>query len=128
MWIFKRCQLEGVIYHSKCYKRVTARNNFTVAFSDGQNSLYGSVLSYVKVEEMCHSAECQDNLCTCALPRRYFALVEVLESDPTIILPKVSRIPVIKHIVRVKPSQRYIDTIFFLFVFFSFLTRRQDGV
>ena len=65
-------------------------------------------MAQLKVEEICHNAECQDSVCTCAVPIRYFALVEVLESDPIIFLPKVSRIPIIKHIVRVKPSQRYI--------------------
>ena len=38
MWSFKRCEMRGTTYQSQSYKRVPARNNYTVAYStsDGQ--------------------------------------------------------------------------------------------
>ena len=50
IWSSKRCQMSGIVYHSKSYKRVTARNNFTVRFSGRKESQYGSALNYVKVQ------------------------------------------------------------------------------
>ena len=54
MWTFKRCQINGTVYHSERYKRVTARNNFTFSFFGKKQSEYGFVLNYVKVQEKCH--------------------------------------------------------------------------
>ena len=48
--VTKRCQISGIVYHSKSYKQVTARNNFTVRFSGRKESQYGSALNYVKVQ------------------------------------------------------------------------------
>ena len=48
--VSKQCQISGTVYHSKSYKRVTARNNFTVRFSGRKESQYGSALNYVKVQ------------------------------------------------------------------------------
>ena len=50
IWSSKRCQMSGIVYHSKSYKRVTARNNFTVRFSGRKELQYGSALNYVKVQ------------------------------------------------------------------------------
>ena len=50
IWSSKRCQISGIVYHSKSYKQVTARNNFTVRFSGRKESQYGSALNYVKFQ------------------------------------------------------------------------------
>ena len=44
MWVFRRCLVDGVLYHSSSYKHVVARNDCTVEFQDmeGRTS-YGTV-------------------------------------------------------------------------------------
>ena len=39
MWVFRRCLVDGVLYHSKSYKRVVARNDYTVVFQQMDNNL-----------------------------------------------------------------------------------------
>ena len=73
VWTFKRCEIGGIVYHSQSYKRVTARNNYTVAYTiDGQDQ-YASVLSFVQVEQKCHQASCEQQRCLCELKCQYFA-------------------------------------------------------
>ena len=40
-----------MVYQCEGYKRVTARNNFTVAFVMDNTLVYGSIKTYVKVGE-----------------------------------------------------------------------------
>lgn len=100
MWMFRRCLVDGVLYHSSSYKRVVARNDYTVEFQDmeGRTS-YGTVETYVKVQEKCLKAMCSDRKCCCTLASQFLAIVEVL-------LPKYRERTVVSHITRVKTSNR----------------------
>lgn len=114
MWVFRRCLVDGVLYHSLSYKRVVARNDFTVEFQDmeGRTS-YGTVETYVKVQEKCLKAMCSDGKCCCTLASQYFAIVEVLQQDDEQ-LPKYRERTVVSHITRVKTSNRYMVVILIL--------------
>ena len=103
--------MDGVLYHSKSYKRVVARNDFTVEFQELEGSKsYGSVHIYVKVQEKCIKATCSEQKCCCNLASQYFAIVEVLERDKEQ-LPKYRERTVVNHITRIKTSNRYIVVI-----------------
>lgn len=106
MWVFRRSIIGGVLFHSKSYKRVIARNDYTVEFPHLNDMHYGSIQTYVKVEEKCGKAICNDQKCSCQLPRHYFAIVEILEKDAEQ-LPRYRGRTVVNHITRVKTSNRY---------------------
>lgn len=106
MWVFRRCIIDGVLFHSRSYKRVIARNDYTVEFQHLENTHYGSIHTYAKVEEKCLRAVCSDKKCFCDLPCHYFAIVEVLEKDDEQ-LPSYRGRTVVSHITRVKSSNRY---------------------
>lgn len=111
MWVFRRCLMDGVLYHSKSYKRVVARNDYTVEFQDLEgNKSFGTVHTYVKVQEKCLKAMGWEKKCCCNLASQYFAIVEVLERDDQQ-LPKYRERTVVSHITRVKRSNRYIVVI-----------------
>lgn len=114
MWVFRRCLVDGVLYHSSSYKRVVARNDYTVEFQDmeGRTS-YGTVETYVKVQEKCLKAMCSDRKCYCTLASQYLAIVEVLQRDDGQ-LPKYRERTVVSHITRVKTSNRYIVVVIIL--------------
>ena len=56
IWQFKRCQIDGIVYHSQSYKRVNARNNYTIAFKTSEQSArnYGSIKNYAKLLQQCY--------------------------------------------------------------------------
>ena len=101
MWSFKRCQINGTVYHSERYKRVTARNNFTVSFSGKKQSEFGFVLNYVKVQEKCHQASCMNANCNCQLECSYFALLSILDKHLNQ-LPSLKGTVVVGHILKVE--------------------------
>lgn len=103
MWSFKRCQINGTVYHSERYKRVTARNNFTVSFSGKKESEYGLVLNYVKVQERCHQASCINANCHCKLECSYFALLRILCKHQNQ-LSSLKGTVVVGHILKVKET------------------------
>lgn len=106
MWVFRHCLIGGVLFHSKSYKWVIARNDYTVKFQHLDNIHYGSIHVYVKVEEKCQKALCNYQKCSCHLPCHYFAIVEVLEKDDEQ-LPTYRGRTVVNHITKVKTSNRY---------------------
>lgn len=106
MWIFRRCLLGGVVFHSKSYRRVVARNDYTVEFQHLHSSYYGSVHTYIKVEDKCLKAICNEQKCSCELACQYFAIIEILENDAEQ-LPEYRGRAVVKHITKVKSSKRY---------------------
>lgn len=107
MWSFKRCQINGTVYHSERYKRVTARNNFTVTFSGKKESEYGLVLNYVKVQERCHQVSCINANCNCQLECSCFALLRILCKHQNQ-LPSLKGTVVVDHILKVeKTTQIY---------------------
>lgn len=108
MWVFRRCLIDGVLFHSKSYKRVIARNDYTVEFRHLDNMHYGSIHTYAKVEEKCRKALCDDKKCSCHLPCHYFAIVEILEEADEQ-LPRYRERTIANHITKVKTSNRYIN-------------------
>lgn len=107
VWSFKRCQINGTVYHSESYKRVTARNNFTICFSGKNHARYGSVLNYVKIQETCQLATCSNTHCDCQLQCNYFALVRILVEQQNQ-LPNLKGTVVIGHICRVEETAKII--------------------
>lgn len=102
VWSFKRCQINGTVYHSERYKRVTARNNFTASFSGKSwQSEYGCVLNYVKVQEKCHQASCTNAKCNYQLECSYFALLRILDKHQNQ-LPSLKGRVVVCHILKVE--------------------------
>ena len=112
VWCFKRCQINGSVYHSSCYKRVTARNNFTFALAPANcNSLrYGSILSYAKIEEQCYQASCtRKSDCRCQLHCSHFALIQILEvMDQISQLSTVQGRAVSQNIVRARKTKNVV--------------------
>lgn len=109
VWSFKRCQIEGSIYHSEDYKRVTARNNCTVCFHDNKELRYGSILKFMKVEGKCQQASCQYLRCNCQQERKYFALLQILAIHRDQ-LPKMKGMIVIDHIQRVQETDELLPS------------------
>ena len=107
VWSFKCCQIEGSIYHSEDYKRVTARNNCTVCFHDNKELRYGSILKFVKVEGKCQQASCQYLRCNCQRECKYFALLRILTIHRDQ-LPKMKGMIVIDHIQRVQETDEIV--------------------
>ena len=104
--LFRLLKQSIVVFHSKSYKRVVARNDYTVEFQHLQTSCYGSIHTYVKVEEKCLKAKCSEQKCSCDLICHHFAIIEVFERDHQQ-LPEYRGWTVVKHITRVKTSNRY---------------------
>lgn len=48
---FKRLQFGDAIFHSQIYKRVSRRNNFTIAYCQGGHTSYGQIEVFFLVEE-----------------------------------------------------------------------------
>ena len=106
VWVFRRCLIGGVVFHSESYKRVIARNDYTIQFQHLDNKLFGSIQTYAKVEEKCRKALCDNKKCSCYLPSHYFAIVEILDQAEEQ-LPRYRDRTVVNHITRVKKSGRY---------------------
>ena len=108
MWSFRRCQINGVVYHSQSYQRVTARNNFTVAFTTDGQSGYGSVLSYAKLQQKCHQASCRSRRhCQCQLNCHYFALIQIFDVEQNQ-LPELQGRILVQHILKVKETTKLV--------------------
>ena len=106
-WVFCRCQVNGMVYQCEGYKRVTARNNFTVAFVMDNTLVYGSIKTYVKVAEGCRNVQCTERNCHCEYDVNYFAIIEVLEKHPQLCM-QVNGRNFVKHMVRVLPTNRHV--------------------
>ena len=102
-WVFFRCQVNGVVYQCAKYKRVTARNNFTVSFKMNDTLMYGFIKTYVKTAEGCKDVTCTEKNCQCNDSASYWAIINILDKNP-----EQPFIRVLKHIVRVKPTDRLV--------------------
>ena len=77
LWAFYRIEIGGRIYHSKNYLKATARNNFTVAFSNQVGiAEYGTIIKFVKLSGRCNNVRCRENKCTCSIPEWFFVLIQ----------------------------------------------------
>jgi len=108
LWTFYRIEIEGRIFHSKSYLKATARNNFTVMFSNQLGKLeYGSILKFVKLTGKCRSIRCCEKTCTCRIPEWSLALIDVLDLHHHQ-LPTFRGKTVVQHIKRVQKANRYV--------------------
>ena len=77
---FKRVRIGGSVYHSLSYKRVTARNSYTVLFQDSgphcNNFLVGQIEFYFQYKPPCDSNLSCAEYCVC--PVKNLALVYAL--------------------------------------------------
>lgn len=106
VWLFKRCFIKGVVFHSEQYKRVVARNDYTVTFCDNNDQLcYGSIQTFVQVEYKCSKAVCSFGKCSCEVDTRYFVIVGVLDVCEAQ-LPTYRSHKLVNHIIKVYPSKR----------------------
>ena len=110
IWQFKRCQIEGIVYHSEIYQRVNARNNYTIAYKSSEQSTrsYGSIMSYAKLQQQCYQASCTSKRrCLCLLNCYYFAVVQLFKLDDGQ-LPTITYKVLVNHIKKVKLINRVI--------------------
>lgn len=106
LWTFYRIEIDGKIYHSKSYLKATARNNFTVTFTNQGATKCGTILKFVKLAGKCHNISCREKKCTCRIPEWYFAVVDVLDLHHQQ-LPTFRGMTAVKHIKRVQKTNRY---------------------
>lgn len=81
---FKRVRISGSVYHSLSYKRVTARNSYTILFQDNDlclnNLVVGQVQFYFQYKHPCsNSLSCAEN---CVCPVENLALIQELPKVP----------------------------------------------
>ena len=107
IWLFRRFLIGGTLFHSASYRRVVARNDYTVEFEMNGVKNFGTIQVYVKVEDKCFRVRCRDGQkCFCELACSYFALIETLVEDDQQ-LPRFRNNVVVNHIRKVNPSNRY---------------------
>lgn len=86
---------------------MVAKKDYTVEFYHKDNTYYGLIHTYAKVEERCVSAVCnQVKSCNCALAHEYYAILEVLDIDDDQ-LSQYRGMTVVDHITQVKASNRW---------------------
>lgn len=110
IWLFRRCEVRGILFQSKKYLRTTARNNYTAVFKNSRETMYGSIQCYAKVEEHCENMQCDslgENRCNCKVNFFYFAIMKIIEKHPHQFVTATGK-KVIAHIVRVISIERYI--------------------
>ena len=79
---------------------------YTVQFEHLNETYFGSIHTYAKVEEKCLKAMCSEKeKCCCDVACNYFAIVEILETDKEQ-LPTYRGRTIIDHIIRVKETKR----------------------
>ena len=86
---FKRLLLGTQVVHSKAYKCMTRRNNYTIKFKSGKGDLghlsFEEILFYVKCFAECPIPSFCCDSCKCKTAQ-YFAIVEVLEENKDIVI------------------------------------------
>ena len=90
------------------YISVNARDNFAVAFVMDNALVYGSIKRYVKVAEDCGNVQCTERNSHCEYDVNYFAIIEVLEKHPRQLCMLVNGRRLLKHMVRVLPTNRLV--------------------
>ena len=91
------------LYISVQNTSVLQLNNFTVSFKMNDTLMYGFIRTYVKVAEGGRDITCTEKNCQCKKDVSYWAIIEILDKHP-----EQPCIRVLKHIVRVKPTDRLV--------------------
>lgn len=86
---FKRLLIGTQVIHSKTYKCMTRRNNYTVKFKSGNGDFdcmsFGEILFYVKCFVQCPIPSFCCDSCKCKTAK-YYAIVEGLEQNKDIVI------------------------------------------
>ena len=85
---FQRLLVGEHLIHSKSYKSMTRRNNFTVEFMSGSEnptSCYGHILIYVKIYLQCPNPSFCGSECKCKRAVCY-ALINVLKPNKNLVI------------------------------------------
>lgn len=111
---FQRLLVGDQLIHSKSYKSMTRRNNYTVKFKPGNGdstSCYGEIMFYVKVYLQCLiSSFCSEN-CKCKTPKYYALICNVLERSDLVIADDPYTGATVPHLVPVTRSDNCITAI-----------------
>ena len=82
---FSRLMIEGRVYHSKSYKRVTKRNSYTICYTNqARQQCFGYARFYVKCFKACRIPGFCDKDCVCRVPKYVVVLDRAIPHiDPT---------------------------------------------
>ena len=108
-WTFKRCSVNGTMFHSEAYKKVTVRNNYTVQINEATIvEQFGSITRFFKVANPCRNASCFiKEKCSCICEVAYYAVVKQFDliKAPAFHY-KVQEKQVVTHIYPFSESER----------------------
>lgn len=110
---FQRLLVGEQLIHSKSYKSMTRRNNYTVEFKPGSGNpspCYGHILFYIKINLQCPNPSFCDNKCKCKKPV-YYALINVLKPNKNLVVANVYTGATVPHLVPVVRSDNCITAI-----------------
>ena len=110
---FQRLLVGDQLIHSKSYKSITRRNNYTITFkpvNGDSKSCYGEVMVYVKVYLQCPISSFCSDTCKCETPK-YYALIIVLERSDLVIADDPYTGATVPHLVPVTRSDNCITAI-----------------
>ena len=111
---FQRLLVGEQLIHSKSYKSMTRRNNFTVEFKSGSGNrspCYGHILFYTKINLQCPNSSFCDDKCKCKKPV-YYALINVLKPNKNLVIANdVYTGATVPHLVPVIRSDNCITAI-----------------
>ena len=82
---FSRLMIEGRVYHSKSYKRVTKRNSHTICYTNqARQHCFGYARFYLKCFIACRIPRFCDKDCVCRVPKYVVVLDRAIPHiDPT---------------------------------------------
>lgn len=110
---FQRLLVGDQLIHSKSYKSMTRRNNYTIKFkpvNGDSKSCYGEIMFYVKVYLQCPISSFCSDTCKCKTPK-YYALIIVLERSDLVITDDPYTGATVPHLVPVTRSDNCITAI-----------------
>ena len=111
---FQRLLVGEQLIHSKSYKSMTRRNNFTIEIKPGSEnptSCYGQVLFYVKIYLQCPNPSFCGNACKCK-KAVFYALINVLQPNKNIVIADDAFTgATIPHLIPVVSSDRCLTAI-----------------
>ncbi|XP_068757460.1 uncharacterized protein [Montipora capricornis] len=111
---FQRLLVGEQLIHSKSYKSMTRRNNYTVEFKPGSGNsspCYGHILFYIKIYLQCPNPSVCDDKCKCKKPL-YYTLMNVLKPNKNLVIANdVYTGATVPHLVPVMRSDNCITAI-----------------
>ena len=78
---FSRFQIGEAVFHSRAYKRVTGRNNYTIAYQQEHSICYGQIEVFVVIRDNA-SMSCGAVLSSLAVPSKQVCKSHVILGSP----------------------------------------------